>query len=234
MNKFTETLTAISKVIRSGLLLILVLAVIWGVIQIQKCSKKRLYDKHTAQKVELFGNYTAQNTEKKTYRPPVVKTPITPDKPPVEKKKLPIHPELVKRTIEIKTETPEGREIKTTLIIDKKGNFYTIADNKTEISVTEWKPPIAGLEFRFGYSLVASDKVYHCLSLDYFRVWRFYFGSEVGVGVRGNTFSDYLVGLSLKYKWWELSSQRVTFLFSLVGGYDFIGSRPYVGLNLKF
>jgi len=234
MNRFAEILTAISKVLRSGLLLILVIALIWMVINIQKCNKKCSYKQNKAQKVELIGSHTAQKVEKKTYRPPVIKTPITPDRPPVEKKKLPVHPRLVKRTVEIKTETPEGQETKTTLVVDKKDNFYAIADNKTEISVIEWKPPIASFDFKFGYSLVYGNRVYHCLSLDYFRIWRFYFGSEVGVGIQEKSISDYLVGLSLKFKWWELSSSRISFRFSLVGGYNFIESSPYVGLNLKF
>jgi len=235
MNKFAKILTAISNIMRSGLLLILVLALIWGIIYIQRCNKERSYEQYNANKAKLIGNYTAQKVEKKTYRPPVVKTPITPDKPPVEKKKLPVHPKVVKRTIEVKTETPEKKETKITLVEDKKGNIYVIDNkDKAKITVTEWKPKIADFDFKFGYSLVYSKGIYHCLSLDYFRIWRFYIGSEVGVGIQGKSISDYLVGLSLKFKWWELFSSKVSFRFSLVGGYDFIGSSPYIGLNLKF
>jgi len=222
MSRFTETLTAISNVLRAGLGLILVLALIWGVIYIQQCNNDRSYEQYNANK--------AKPIKEKTYRPPVIKTPITPDKPPIEKKKLPIHPKTVKRTIEIKTETPEGQEIKTILVVDKKDNFYTIADNKTEISITEWKPPIVAFDFRLGYSLVASNKVYHCLSLDYIRVWKIYLGSEIGVKVKDRQIDDYLIGLSLKYKTLEVK----TYSLNLVAGYDFINSKPYVGLNLKF
>ena len=222
MSKFTETLTAISNILRAGLGLILVLALIWGVIYIQRCNNDRSYVQHNANKTKPI--------KEKTYRPPVIKTSVTPDKPPIEKKKLPIHPKQVKRTIEIKTETPEGQEIKTILVVDKKDNFYTIADNKTEISITEWKPPIAAFDFKFGYSLVASNKIYHCLSLDYVRVWKIYLGSEIGVKVKDRQIDDYLIGLSLKYKTLDIK----TYSLNLVAGYDFINSKPYVGLNLKF
>ena len=227
MSKLLNILDKITRLTREGLLLILVLVLIWGIIQLQKCNEKETYIKPDNNKNEI-------SIKKEIYRPPVVKTPVTPDKPPIEKKELPIHPKLIKRTIEIKTETPEGRTIKTVLIVNKKDEIYAISEHKTKVTVTEWKPKFIAPEFKFGYSLVASDKIYHCLSLDYIHIWRIYLGSEIGVGVRDRYFSGYLVGLSLKYRIWELSSPETSFLFSLVAGYNFINSKPYVGVNLKF
>jgi len=222
MSKYIKILSIVNNILRSGLLLILVLALIWGVIQLQKCNEP---------KVETP---SSPAIKKEVYRPPVVKTPITPDKPPVEKKKLPIPSELVKRTIELKTETLEGRTINIILVEDKKSNFYTVAGQEVKVTITEWKPKLIAPEFKFGYSLVASNKIYHCLSLDYIRVWRFYLGSEIGVGVKNRYFDDYLIGLSLKYKIWELSDNKNSYLFSLTAGYNFLNSKPYIGINLKF
>ena len=50
MSKFTETLTAISNILRAGLGLILVLALIWGVIYIQRCNFDRSYEQYNANK----------------------------------------------------------------------------------------------------------------------------------------------------------------------------------------
>ena len=194
-----------------------------GILYLRNCRPQRI------QPTEPGTNPKTYQVQAQTYTPPIVKIPfITKDKQPVKSDVLPIPPAQVDKTIKI--EAPG--QAPTTIIIDKKGDVYLPKDAPADVkvSVVQWKPAFAALEFKFGTALVYSGAPHVCLSLDYFRVWRLYFGSEIGVSYKNNKVG-YLIGLSGKLRLTDPSS-RVD--VRVIGGWDFLGNKPYVGLGVRF
>ena len=169
----------------------------------------------------------SQPIPEKVYREPSIKIPfITKDKQPIPNEELPVPKKEVDKTITI---TLPDKKID--LVIDKKGEVYPTktVPSEVKISVTTWKPKLFEFGWKFGYSGVFDGQVtYHCLSLDALRLGRFSFGSEIGVG--GNV-NKLLIGLSGKYQILEITQ---TGKISVVGGWNFIGNRAYVGVNIKW
>ena len=160
-----------------------------------------------------------------TYREPIVTIPvILPDKPPIAESRLPIPKKQVSKSIAL-TDTESGRTIE--LIIDKKGGIYFPTDTQNiKAQVTIWKPKLVEVGTWFGYTGVYSGSYYHCFSLDLLRVGNFKFGSDVGTDSH-----RLLIGLSCKY---PVISIGTTIHLALVGGWNFMGNKPYFGGNLQW
>ena len=175
-----------------------------------------------------------------TYREPIVSLPWQKDKAPIKEDKLPIPKKKVDKVIQIEVPIPGSEEVITTeIIIDKKGEVYKATDTPedTKIKVTKYQPRFMDFDFRFGYSCVVSDSVYHCLSFDYLRAGRFYLGSEFGLPQKGNGIgSTYLIGLSIKYRVCEIGDWNKPggVGFNAVAGWNLMKNMVYGGFNIKW
>jgi len=171
-----------------------------------------------------------------TYREPIASLPWQKSKEPIKKEKLPIPKKNVDKVIQIETKAQGSDEvIITEIIIDKKGDVYKALDTPgdTKIKVTKYKPSLIAFDLRFGYTLAVSDGIYHCLTLDYLRVDRFYLGSEIGLHQSKSTIGDkYLIGLSLKYRIAKDRESGVN--LSLTAGWNLVGNKVYGGLTIKW
>jgi len=163
------------------------------------------------------------------YKPPLIKIPFIKDKAPVSKANLPIPRKDVKTTIVVTSPVPDAKKI--TLIVDKKGKVYKSKDTPkdVEIKVTHWKPPFFGLQNKWGVGIAMDipPDLSFILSWDTIRIWRLYFGVDLGTNFTDYGFTDFWVGTSVKYKILKNNN-----LFALAG-YNWIEKVLYVGVSMR-
>ena len=158
---------------------------------------------------------------------------ISKDKPPVKKKDLPIPKKKVDKTISI--DLPGSKKV--TLVIDKAGKIYKTKDMSEEakIVITKWKPKFFALGLEPGYSLAFKGRFYHCFTLDVVRIWKFHGGGEFGFSVADDHIDSFLLGLSGKYNLGTVDIfKMVKFDVLLIAGWDFLSSRMYGGVSIKW
>jgi len=168
----------------------------------------------------------------KVYRPPIIRIPFVRYKTPIPFDALPIPPEDIDRTITITTigETP----VEATLVVDRRGNVYKTINfpEGVNVEVVEWEPPVFQVAPRFGYSLVYSGELYHCLSVDLIRLWRLQIGCEIGIQLAKISVSDALVGASLKYRFGTIELFGAEGDIRALLGWNFINQKPYLGVSI--
>jgi hypothetical protein len=159
------------------------------------------------------------------YRKPSVRIPFTKPRTPEPIENLPIPPRMITRSIAIVTPGSDGRDVKTTLIIDTKGRVYKTKDSpdSVRIEAVEWKRPVFEIEPKFAYSLIWAGNLFNCLSLDLMRIWRIHAGCDVGMDA---TFRSFLIGLAGRFE--------ITENIKLLAGRDFLGKRFYAGVQFSF
>jgi len=122
-------------------------------------------------------------------------------------------------------------------VVDKKGHLYETKNvpKNVVIKTTIWKQKFISPGFRFGYTIAFSGGFYHCLSLDYLRIWKIYLGSEIGLKIGEGVLNELLIGLSLKYRFASLVFESGSPIdVSLTTGFNFINYLPYGGLNVRW
>lgn len=157
-----------------------------------------------------------------TYTPPIIKIPFIKDEQPIKTNKLPIEKKQVKETIHIKL--PDGKKID--LIIDKEDRVYFPIDAPSDITakVIKWNPPIFEFRLKPGIGVyVNTENYFFSLALDYIRLQKFYFGTDVGF----SNSKKLLVGVAIRYALLE-SKPR----FALTCGYDLMRNGIYLGGTL--
>lgn len=166
------------------------------------------------------------------YRPPIIRLPFVKYKLPVPFETLPIHPQNVDKTITISTlgETP----VEATLVVDHKGNIYTTTNfpEDVEVKVTKWKRKVFELGYQLGYAFTLSNGTYHCLSVDFVRLYDFYLGCEIGAHVENEMLTDVLIGASLKYRIATLEVIKTKTTIKALAGWNFINNKIYLGVSL--
>lgn len=199
-----------------------VIGIIFGLIWLQRSCPKR--QQRAGQQDYLI--------EEETYRRPTINIPILVPQPPVAKKLLPIPSQTIKKTIEI--EVPPSEDLtKVTLIIDKEDRIFTTKDTPKDVVIkaTTWKPRLFAFDFKFGYTLAFDGhNLSHCLALDYFRIHKFYFGSDIGVAMSEQEFQLKLIGLAVRYAWMQTPHTQLL----LGGGYNFMFDTPYISITVKW
>ena len=173
-----------------------------------------------------------------SYREPIIKLPFQKNKQPVKQEDLPIPKEKVSKSISIAlTGVEKNKSIKFDLVVDKKGHLYETKNvpKNVVIKTTIWKQKFISPGFRFGYTIAFSGGFYHCLSLDYLRIWKIYLGSEIGLKIGEGVLNELLIGLSLKYRFASLVFEGGSPIdVSLTTGFNFINYLPYGGLNVRW
>jgi len=184
------------------------------------------------------GDINIYKIQEKTYRQPIVKLPFTKSEQPIKSEHLPIFAKKIDKIITIDLSKYTGLPKQLQLIIGKDGRIYKSKDvpDTVTITVTKWKQKVFDIDFKFGYSFVYAGAGYHCLSLNYFRIYNFHIGSEIGFTFnKQENKSQYLIGLSGKLKLGELKLYKIGRLKTFViGGYDFLGQRIYGGLSISY
>jgi len=168
--------------------------------------------------------------EEEIYRPPIIKIPfITKDRQPIKDKDLPIPKKDIAKTIEIIQ--PKSKE--AVVIIDKKGKIYKSKDTpkEVEIKVTTWKPRLFEVKPQVGFTgalTIYPLDLYPCLSLDILRIWKLYFGGDLGVKIERGRFTDVFYGIAARYMILPKNNIFAT------AGWEFKHKTIYIGLTLRF
>ena len=160
------------------------------------------------------------------YAPPIIKLPFVKTHQPVVDANLPIPASRVRETIVLK---PSVQESPITLVIDRRGEIYTSNDTpaETSIAVTRWRPPVIEFCNRFSAGILISDNAYVALGYDPLKIWRFYFGADIG---RSLVDSALIIGTAVRFRITGTEPDRLNVTVSV--GNDWARSKLYVGIGV--
>ncbi len=165
------------------------------------------------------------------YRPPLVKLPFTKDKQPVSNADLPIPADMVDKTFEFSI-APSSTKTDFFLVLGKDGKIYGSYPDNVDIVITDWRKKLIRVTLRPAYSMVYTDEIYHCISIDLVSIGKFSIGVDAGAN---NDFSKYLAGVSARFRMADIEMffKKKLGLVTLVG-WDGFSQRMYFGLSLRW